>query len=368
MGRSNLDDLLSAYDQQQEEAASGPDYSAPLAPQALPTEDIITGSALGILPLLIGGLIKGREGLNAGAKAGLLGVNEFKQQLEEDSKHRQQLELQRRKGIQEISKSKLGLLGNLLRDKENQSNIYDRREREKENGILGAGKNSELNLSEGDINQFADTLGLKPEEAASLLRIQKAVPGIAGTLNSTGTNRRLASEKTLDAITKSENFTSTIKDLKDLANQMEKEDFGNLKRAFASGEVTKYIKDPSSAAYKFYAKLNYAQKTLAGILEPGRLTDKDYDVLTPLVRGSPVYDSPKDIQDRLVQLEALGTKARNNILNVVNAGRRNVGELQSLPVPIRAVKYRLPDGGIGAGTEYDDGTIRDTSGNILGTR
>jgi hypothetical protein len=120
-----------------------------------------------------------------------------------------------------------------------------------------------------------------------------------------------------------------------------------------AGKITDLYKDPDSVSYKYYAQMDKLMKEVARMNDSGALTQLDVDMFKPLTVGSPVYDSPEAIDERLEALERYIENKRAKFLEASGKAGRNVSGFDAPNVPqgtgqtktVNGVTYQKVPGG-----------------------
>ena len=183
-------------------------------------------------------------------------------------------------------------------------------------GKYGAGGG----MSPQAIKLIADRAGISFEEAQALADVS---PYQLQTMMYTlGANNKPLGDTGVKNITGGDNALYSIAQARKLSEDLSP----GLLSALKAGKITDLYKDPESTAYKFYAQVDKLKKEVARMNDSGALTQLDVDMFEPLTSGSPVYDSKKAIQDRLVDLEQYIQNKRDKYLEASGKAGRNVSK------------------------------------------
>jgi hypothetical protein len=138
-------------------------------------------------------------------------------------------------------------------------------------------------------------------------------------LYGTGANAKPIGESSLEKMSAGVGAKASIANAKQFATEFEP----GIMSALRAGKITDWYKNPDDPAYKFYAEVAKLKKEVARMNDSGALSQPDVEMFAPLVEGSPVYDSPEAIQERLTALEKYIDTKRNAILTANKMGGRN---------------------------------------------
>lgn len=100
--------------------------------------------------------------------------------------------------------------------------------------------------------------------------------------------------------------------------------------AMKGGKLTDMYRVPGSPADRFYRNALQLQKQIARQNDGGRPTDKDFELLNPIVVGSPVLDSPESIAARIRDLKDYSAFKLKSVVGIEGATGRKVDKLENL--------------------------------------
>lgn len=100
--------------------------------------------------------------------------------------------------------------------------------------------------------------------------------------------------------------------------------------AIKGGKLIDAYKVPGSPAERFYRNALQLQKQIVRQNDGGRPTDKDFELMSPVVQGSPVLDSPESILARLQDLDAYTDFKLNSVVGLESATGRKTDKLQDM--------------------------------------
>lgn len=136
----------------------------------------------------------------------------------------------------------------------------------------------------------------------------------------TGTEFEKISDTELGKIQNSEGALRSIDEVNSLLQSVTPGAFS----ALAAGKVTDLYKDPGSAAYRMYATLDLLKKQVARMNDSGALTQLDVDMFAPLTVGSPIYDDPQSLAQRMQDLTRYIAGKKESIIRTNEQGFRNM--------------------------------------------
>ena len=140
-----------------------------------------------------------------------------------------------------------------------------------------------------------------------------------------GTMPTKVSDTELGKIQSADQAISTISQVNTLLSQL---DPGALS-ALKAGKVTDLYKDPGSPAYRMYANLDLLKKQVARMNDSGALTQLDVDMFAPLTTGSPIYDDPASLSQRMQDLYRYIAGKKERIIKTNEQGYRNMDRFKN---------------------------------------
>ncbi len=311
----------------------------------LDTSEAIGIALTAILPTLLGfGFGGGLQGAAVGAQAGAAGANAGIQGLTTQMNRRD-----------EVNKT-------ILNNTQQQITAREAERRAIQEGMADAEESGQrLKYNADAINGRAGNRGkvdepLTLEQATAIDKQAKGLPltiqdriiissinpyKLQTNLYGTGANAKPIGESALEKMSAGVGAKASIANAKQFATEFEP----GIMSALRAGKITDWYKNPDDPAYKFYAEVAKLKKEVARMNDSGALSQPDVEMFAPLVEGSPVFDSPEAIQERLTALEKYIDTKRNAILTANKTGGRNTfGLTQSIE----------PTTGSGAGAQQQD--------------
>ena len=182
-------------------------------------------------------------------------------------------------------------------------------------------------VSDEQIQIAAESLSLDPAELRQSVKTAQDLDRIVRMKGAAGERVRPPSSSEAERVANSRIFQQTMTELKDLADQMAKNNKGSVSRMLSAGRIPVIggiTEDPASAEYKYYALLDSAQQQYARGRDSGALAQSDIKLYGPLFQGSLLNDKPEVIKKRLEDIERRAIDARKEYLNSLKSGGANV--------------------------------------------
>lgn len=107
--------------------------------------------------------------------------------------------------------------------------------------------------------------------------------------------------------------------------------------ALKGGRLIEAYRVPGSPAERFYRNALQLQKQIVKQNDGNRPTDKDNELMTPVVQGSPTLDTPESLLARIGDLEAYSDFKLQNVLAIESATGRKTDKLQEMINGIGAI-------------------------------
>lgn len=291
----------------------------------LDTDSAIAIALSAILPTLIGWGMNGRQGAAAGAESGAAGANAGLTMAQQQIKNRNDVN----KFVYTDAAQRLAQRqGDLQRVEDG---IADRDERNNELEYLYGSPGGQG----GARNQAKNREPLSPEQSAVIARMRNGEElsakdiELLGTIDpyrlqtvvyGTGSNQKRPGDSQLDRLTTAKEAKANILSVQGLLDGV---DPGALS-ALAAGQITDLYKDPSSNAYRMYAKLELLKKQVARMNDSGALTQLDVEMFQPLTVGSPIYDDKESLKQRMIDLMDYIETKEKSVIESNRAGGRVV--------------------------------------------
>ena len=182
-------------------------------------------------------------------------------------------------------------------------------------------------VSDEQIQIAAESLSLDPAELRQSVKTAQDLDRIVRMKGAAGERVRPPSSSEAERVSNSRVFQQVVTELKDLADQMAKNDKNSVGRMLDAGSIPlvgRVSEDPDSPEYKYYALLASAQQQYARGRDSGALSTSDIKLYEPLFKGSLLNDKPQTIKNRLADIERRAVDARKEYLNSLKSGGANV--------------------------------------------
>lgn len=209
-------------------------------------------------------------------------------------------------------------------------------------GIRGSSGADRRQLPPGVKQGWVNSLGLSPEESASL-NTATDIDRILAARRMQGERMRPISEKETNLLTSKNTFKAEVLELKNLANNM---DENAVKRALkaaqipALGAVQYLTADTETPEYQLYAKLGALVQKAAKAELGSQISDFDVRSWVPLLKGMPAIDKKQTVIKRLDSI--IKDIDRGKLITFKELGKGSVN-LQNYSEDINALESQFPN-------------------------
>lgn len=194
----------------------------------------------------------------------------------------------------------------------------------------GAGKEkAAFAPSEGMIEMMAERSGKTPDEIRAMLpKTNSDAYAQTQFADLLGNRPKAVGQGAKDQIEAGMQSKYLLQEMRKDAALMAQD--SSILNAIKGGKLSDAYRVPGSPAERFYRNGLQLQKQIVRQNDGGRPTDKDFELMSPVVMGSPLLDSPESIMARLNDLDAYTNFKLNNVVGIEGATGRKIDKLQDM--------------------------------------
>lgn len=350
--RDQIIDTLEAYQMPQLEKRSQL-LDQYLAKDSTDWTDVLSEALLTIGPMIAGYAMDGNTGGVYGSQIGLNAGNTYRQQARADR------ELERYKTGQQLQQLDAEIsAGEAMRqkyldkgldfgeqrmlkadDREYQEARYDKTRQDHLDDEMtlmqmrkkfgGGPESADLDIPDAMIEEMAQRAGKTPEQVRQTIPKKRADAYAAIQLGDfIGGRPKAISDATTDQLEAGYQSKYLISEMRKDAALMAQDP--QLLNAIRAGKLAAAYRVPGTPAERFYKNALQLQKQIARQNDGGRPTDKDFEVLAPIVMGAPLLDTPDSIIARLNDLDSYSDFKLKTILDLQKATGRRTANLEKM--------------------------------------